>query len=378
MTTRRSHAPKTSLSAVLLLCWLGRDQHGVSAFFIPDSTRQRHGVPTYFTVNDIGATHRTSYTCNKNDNRRCTGTQYMAMLEQDADIQQQRDAMIANNNYLVTDSLDLSDDERPGLWETVRNPRDGLALVLTVVGLAVSACNAQGIYNAQIYQPLQMTSIGLGFLSGVATFGQVAWGYRVDVTSNRRWLANDAYVNIYAGIYAMTVSWLAWRASVFCPPALQELDSLVPWLAATAFVLSALVPAITLWNPGHIFINESTTPPLSETELVRARGLLAIGLLACVFAPDCVAFALGGQDWWGRVSEFHPSQPILESSTALFALYANEASMVSHRCGKAGVAPFRQIVPAFAVICLLLAIVPCVASLYWLGDDISFFSFYRE
>ena len=52
--------------------------------------------------------------------------------------------------------------------------------------------------------------------------------------------------------------------------------------------------------------------------------------------------------------------------------------MVSHRAGKAGVAPFSRIVHAFVVVCLLLAIVPCVAALHWLGDDISFFSFYRE
>ena len=52
--------------------------------------------------------------------------------------------------------------------------------------------------------------------------------------------------------------------------------------------------------------------------------------------------------------------------------------MVAHRVGKVGVAPFEQIVPAFVGVCFALAVAPCVAALYWLGGDISFFSFYRE
>ena len=72
------------------------------------------------------------------------------------------------------------------------------------------------------------------------------------------------------------------------------------------------------------------------------------------------------------------SQKTLESSTSIFALVATEASMVAHRCGKVGVAPFERIVPVFIVVCGALAVVPCVAALYWLGGDISFFSFYSE
>ena len=30
-------------------------------------------------------------------------------------------------------------------------------------------------------------------------------------------------------------------------------------------------------------------------------------------------------------------------------------------------------VPAFAGVCLVLAIIPCACSLYWLGDDVFFF-----
>ena len=108
------------------------------------------------------------------------------------------------------------------------------------------------------------------------------------------------------------------------------------------------------------------------------RGLVALGALGAVFIPDCVAFGLGGEEWWGRVANQHAAQRTLESSTSLFALFATEASMVAHRAGKVGVAPFARLVPAFLAVCFVLAIVPCVAALAWLGDDISFFSFYRE
>ena len=119
-------------------------------------------------------------------------------------------------------------------------------------------------------------------------------------------------------------------------------------------------------------------PPLSQTELLRARGLLFIGVLGCIFTPDALSFFLGGQDWWGRVSTAHSSQQLLESSTSLFAIFATESSMISHRVGKLGVAKYSLIVPAFAGVCFVLAVIPCICALNWLGDDVSFFSFYRE
>jgi hypothetical protein len=280
----------------------------------------------------------------------------------------------AEDDYLVTDSVHLIDQDRPSLSETLNNPRDMLALALLSVAGAVSICNVFGVYTDKIYIPLQIASVFLGILSGIAAFLQVATGYKVSALG-RRGLADDPNVNIYGGVYALAVSWLALRASNACPGWLTSLDGILPWMGAAVFAMAPVTPAITLLNPTNM-LNEA--PPLSETELLRMRGLLAIGILAAVFAPDCIAFALGGSDWWNRVSTLHPSQRTLESSTALFALYANEASMISHRCGKVGVAPFRLIVPYFAVVCFLLAILPCVAALHWLGDDVSFFSFYRE
>jgi len=120
---------------------------------------------------------------------------------------------------------------------------------------------------------------------------------------------------------------------------------------------------------------------LSDTELFRVKGLVFIGVLGCVFAPACLAFAFnGGQEWWGRVCELHPKQRLLESTDALFALFATEASMTCTRAASAGVAPYRKAVPVFAAVCFVLALVPCACSLWWLGgnNDISFFSFYTE
>ena len=127
--------------------------------------------------------------------------------------------------------------------------------------------------------------------------------------------------------------------------------------------------------------NQSTIPTeLSETELFRTTGLLFIGILGCVFIPACLAFAFQGEEWWDRVNNLHPKQSLLESTDALFAVFATEASMICTRAAKVGVAPFRAAVPTFAGVCLMLALVPCACSLWWLGgtNDISFFSFYTE
>jgi len=195
-------------------------------------------------------------------------------------------------------------------------------------------------------------------------------------------------------LYCAAVSWLALRTSVMCPSWLIQGDAILPWLSTGIFGFSLLAPFFTLiaaQDPMEAMdgpsgwmvraakrdeIPSSGLPELSPTELLRARGLLAIGFVACIFAPDSVAFALGSQEWWGEVRESFPSQTMLESSTALYGLFAVEASMLSHRVGKAGVAPFNVIVPSFAVVCFMLAIIPCVFALQWLGDDISFFSYY--
>ena len=297
-------------------------------------------------------------------------------------------------DYLVTDSKGLPDAHRPSVAEALSNPRDGLALVLLANGLAISALNLCGEYS-EPYLALEVSASSLGFLSGAAALAQLATGYMIR-PHRRRGIADDGLVTLYGGLYSLAVSWLALRASDACPPLLWPLDPLLSAAAVATFLFGIAAPLATLLWPSADDRDSFTTtatgtttgstttttttppPPLSPTELLRVRGLVALGALGAVFIPDCVAFGLGGEAWWGRVANQHAAQRTLESSTALFALFATEASMVAHRAGKVGVAPFARLVPAFLAVCFALAVVPCVAALVWLGDDISFFSFYRE
>lgn len=313
-------------------------------------------------------------------------------------------------DYAITDSTFLPGELRPPLIQSISNPRDALAVLLLSCGLVVSYFNVVGDYS-DAYQKWQRISIVLGLASFVAVLVQLQTGDMISARP-RMGVIDDAVMNWYAGMYSGCVTWLALRTSTFCPSWVETLDGVAPWIAAAVFTFSLAAPIITLLEnnnaPDGVIANitslsatmtrfarlaTSISPTsksnggvsripipsvLSDTELFRTQGLLAIGVLGCVFVPDCVAFALGGSEWWDRVAVDFPSQRLQESSTALFALYATEASMVATRCANKGVAPYRVMVPAFAGVCLLLAIIPCVCSLYWLGDGVSFFSFYRE
>lgn len=185
----------------------------------------------------------------------------------------------------------------------------------------------------------------------------------------------------------------------------DKISLVLPWVAAGVFSYSFLAPAVTLHEHYNhhqtgngamvsrsivtvsrlmtqqtTYGNDSTPTALSQTELFRSKGLVFIGILGCVFVPACLAFAIKGDAWWQDVLVNHPKQNLLESTDALFALFATEASMVCTRAANAGVAPYRKAVLFFAGVCLVLALVPCACSLFWLGsgDDISFFSFYNE
>jgi hypothetical protein len=328
------------------------------------------------------------------------------------------DQLSEDPDYLVTDSYDLLPSERPSLLEAMSNPRDILATILSIVGTIISCLNILGQYDDSgttstitttsflHYQQYQQLAIGLGFVSSIASILQIVTNYKISYNI-RRGIVDDAAVNLYAALYTLAVSWLALRTSSFCPSFFYQMDTICAFGSITVFLYSFFSPLITLLassdndDKSHNWIGQlsyqlcqwitqtarlatrkttttATLPPLSETELLRARGLLAIGILGCVFTPDALSFLLGGQEWWSRVAAVHPSQQTLESSTSLFALFATEASMISHRVGKLGVATYQNIVPAFAVVCFVLAVLPCVSAIYWLGSDVSFFSFYRE
>ncbi len=314
-------------------------------------------------------------------------------------------AHIIYPDYLITDSNELS--ERPSLFSALLNPRDILASTVVFVGTIVSIFNILGVYDEN-YLTLEAWAIGLGILSSFAHLIQINTGYFIS-PNIRRGIVDDAAVNLYAALYTGAASWLALRTSSICPNVLKMdlIDKVFASLSIIVFLYSLLGPVITLiGNPGtddsiaykvsQAIVQsarstdeiekqmssesdvELNLPILTPTEVMRARGLLFIGILGCVFTPDALSFILGGQDWWGRVSVVHPSQQTLESSTSLFAIFATESSMIAHRVGKQGAVNYSLLVPAFGGVCLLLAVVPCICALYWLGNDISFFSFYRE
>jgi hypothetical protein len=299
------------------------------------------------------------------------------------------------NDYLITDSMDLK--ERPSALKGLSSPRNVLSVPLLSVGFIISAYNIFGVYD-ETYVHLEEIGITFGLMSTILYVFQIRYG--IDISKNiRRGIVDDATVNAYAALYTCLVSWLALRTSAACPSWLSCIDVILSPASFLMFVLSFFFPVSTLIDVGpyqlmvslvrgwqidneYIFCQDSSLrklpPPLSSTELLRAQGLTAIGLLGCVFAPDALSFSLGGQDWWNRVCSLHPAQQTLESSTSLFALFATEASMVSHRLGKAGVATYAEIVPSFALVCAVLAIIPYVCAIYWLGDEVSFFSFYTD
>ena len=291
-------------------------------------------------------------------------------------------------DFLVTDSLDLPDAERPSLAAALANPRDSLAIGVLLIGAAVALCNLLGNYADSTYLPLEGAAIALGFASAGAAAAQLAFGYNIR-RAGRRGMVDDGIVTGYAGAYTFSVSWLAWRTSALCSDWLASdlADHLLAPFAIATFAFGVVVPIATLWGGGEGEDKDAEAaagegllpgPPLSATELLRCQGLLAVGAIGAVFIPDCIAFLLGGQAWWGRVAADFGAQRTLESSTSLFALFATEASMVAHRCGKVGVAPYTRIVPAFVAVCVVLAVAPCVAALAWLGEDISFLSFYSK
>lgn len=305
-------------------------------------------------------------------------------------------------DFGVTDSLFVPDDARPALLHTISNPRDAVAILLLAAGCSVAFHNMCGIYGPS-YEISQQASIALGLMNVLAVFVQLNTSFLI-AKRKRMGVVDDAALTLYAALYSAAACWLALRTSTFCPLWLSSFDPVLPWACAGIFGFSLLAPAVTLYEhynsqerngaaPISSYIvsasrlmarqeeYDSNIPTtLSETELFRTRGLLFIGLLGCVFVPACLAFAFKGDAWWQNVIVNHPKQNLLESTDALFALFATEASMIATRAANAGVAPYRKAVPVFAGVCLILALVPCGCSLIWLGggDDISFFSFYNE
>ena len=305
------------------------------------------------------------------------------------------DQSFVEPDYLITDCIDI--ENRPTFLDTARRPSILLRMLLLTFGSGISFANIVGNYNDFTF--LEATVIPLGFLTAIVDYVASRPPYYASpnesVSPNvRTGTADDAVIHLYAAIYTAGATWLALRVGPYCSSWLTLLDPLCGLSAAGIFLFSLLAPILTLLHDAEIFNAETplrqmvsvarlgqvsqneSLVNLSETELLRAKSLIAVGFVGVVFAPIAIKFAIAGEGWWLRVLEAFPAQGTLESSTALFGVFATQASMVAHTFAKAGVAPFRTVAPAFAVVCFILAIVPCICALYWLGDDISFFSLY--
>lgn len=298
-------------------------------------------------------------------------------------------------DYLITDCIDI--ENRPAFLDTATRPSILLRMLLLLVGSDISFSNIVGNYN-DFYILLESIVIPLGFLTALVDYVASLPPYaspNESVSPNiRTGTADDALIHLYAAIYTVGATWLALRVGPFCPSWLTVLDAICGLSAAFIFLFSLLAPILTLLHDAEIVNAEtplrqmvsvarlgqvSPDEPLvnlSETEQLRVKSLIAVGFVGVLFARIAIKFALANESWWSRVLEAFPAQGTLESSTALFGVFATQASMVAHTVAKAGVAPFRIVAPAFAVVCFILAIAPCICALYWLGDDISFFSQY--
>lgn len=268
-------------------------------------------------------------------------------------------------DFLIWDSEGLK--ERPSPFTALSTPRDSAALVLVAYGMGVSALNVAGAYGDSYYPNVVAIGALLGMVNaaagGLEAFDLANGG---SLSPDRPGVVNDATVTAYAAAYTLFASWLAARCCGAAPP---SIDSVAAPIAVFVFLYSLAAPTATLLRPQN---------ELSPTEILRARGLLTIGFVAVLFVPDCLCFTFGGDDWWSRVIERHPSQSTLESSTSLFAVFATEASMIAHRAGKRGVAPFRIIVPCSVAAIFALAVLPTAANLYWNGAAISFLDFFFD
>jgi len=313
-------------------------------------------------------------------------------------------AVFVEPDYMVYDTVNGTD--LAVLYNFLGRPRNILALSLMAVGVAVTAWNLMGQYSGNSYLILEALVFGLAVVNGIVDgFDSLHPNKdpRRGVSPNLRCgVVDDAVLHAYAALYTLGTVWLGVRTSSLCPGFLPYVDKLMGPMAASIFIFSLVAPIMTLVyhytdgkfgvSPIRAVVNlarqrqqqpqqsssqdETIIPTLSETEVLRATSLLAIGVVGCIYTPMVLSLVMKDPNWWTLVCDKYPGQSIVEPSTAMFGILATQASMLSHRAAKAGVAPVRVIVPLFTWVCLLLAVLPCACLLYWLSDSITFFELY--
>jgi len=314
-------------------------------------------------------------------------------------------------DYLITDSLGLQ--QRPSMQSfLLGDAKNVLGVLLTTVGLLLSTRNVFGRFD-ESYLEFENMSYLLGITVVVLDIQLILQMMRRDARDDsngdevglqetispngRCGVIDDATVHVYGATYTAAATWWSLRTSMSCPSLIGDFDHILGPLSLSIFLFSITAPLLTLIHHytdyqsklvdrilktivglarGGVTVDQ--LPRLSDLEVYRATSLFVIGVIACTYAPGTLTMTLRGQDWWSRVMELHPGQSWIESTTALFGVYATQASMVAHRAGKKGVATYAQIVPAFTLLCLALTIFPTISSVYWLGDQISLVEFYGE
>lgn len=298
-------------------------------------------------------------------------------------------------DYLINDSLDLPDEDRPSAADFLdEHPREARArLPFLLCGAALSSCNVLGAYEERAYAPLVVACVGLGLTNAVLD----ATDPRGVVEGNvRRGIADPKVLRLYAGTYSAAVCWLALRVyPPACPSWLPSLDPVVGTATSALFVASLVAPLLSLLSdgaPGDSLLEDTQLglvrlargdptirelPPFTPTEKYRTGGLLAIGFVACLYLPVSSYLAVYGDAWWSASLEKYPQQGLLEASTALFGLNAVQWNVLLTRAGGYGVRPVGEIVKLGVGVCLLFTVVPCASALYFLQDGTTFFDHYQ-
>jgi len=297
------------------------------------------------------------------------------------------------DRYLITDSLELSDSERPTVLDFIcSSPREGfLRLPLILSGTALSICNVIGYYGEQIYTNIVISCVGLGFCNAIADL------VRGDISKNiRRGSIDEKVLRVYSGTYTASTSWLALRVyPQLCPEWLPAFDPVIGWVSVLVFAGSVISPLLSVWSNADLdneiikatqvnlmrIVRRDFTikglPPFTSTEEYRARSLIAIGFVASLYLPPAVYFGLYGESWWSTSLENYPQQGLLESSTALFGIAAAQANFAITSAARYGVKPLTQMVNVGTAVTFGLAVLPVGCALYFLQDGTTFFDHYN-
>lgn len=299
-------------------------------------------------------------------------------------------------DYLITDSLDLSDEDRPTVQDFMFGefPREGFVrLPFLLCGAALSLCNILALYQENVYAPLVTSCCVLGMLNAILDVMETKG---ITAKNIRRGSIDPKVLTIYAGTYSASVCWLALRVyPPACPTWLPNLDPIMGAVTSTLFLASLIAPLLTVLsdNAPKDSVLEKTQiglvrlcrgdktiqelPPFTSIERYRAYGLLVIGFVACLYLPVASYLAIFGDQWWTTSLERYPQQGLLETSTALFGLLAAQSNISITRAAGYGVRPVSECVQIGAGICLVLTVVPCASALYFLQSGTTFFDHYQ-